>query len=909
MDEPTDATAAADDFAAGWLLAWKAFLSTGAPAPDLSAVDVPAGLESRLRRGAECLRGLLELWPARPTPRAAGPYATIDSERLPHARVGRFQVRRELGRGGFGVVYLAHDPVLDRAVALKVPRADAVLDAEASHRLAIEAQAAARLAHPNIVPVLDSGTAETVPYVVSAYVPGISLADWLQRSPEPVPWRDAVGVVGALARGVQHAHARGVLHRDLKPANILLSLTNAGSNPASQPPLSVHVPLISDFGLAKFLVESGAPHSATGVILGTPAYMAPEQATDQARDVTTAVDVYALGGILYELLVRRPPFTAATPLATLDKVRTEPPTRPRALRAGLPADVENVCLKCLEKDPARRYASAGELADELDRLLRGEAVLARPPGPLERTTRLIRRHPAVASLSAVLVLALFSGLAVATILWQRTRHERDRAEDNLADLLRASEDTAAAAVQDPDLQTEEMRALRVQLLDESARRFEGLALRLGADPAARPLVARCDMQRGTLLFKLGRLDEARAAASRAAEAYEGLLEERRDDPERAFGLTLARMTLALVENHGRHDQPSVDQVTSAFAGYLAIPLAVRGPGTREEIQFATFQYDLAVEADRRSDRDTARRYLTESCDRLRSHAAPGMPMRQQALSLLTHFLQFRCQVERFGNRPDAAVAAGEEAHDCANVMVEEWPNDAHVWGKYATSCNELGLALQHARRQTRALEIWRKGYDRLGEANAGPSPGVPPSAIARHHYNRLMIAYNLALGYAGRLAVADFEHWHRVSADLGRRLLFTVRNDRQLWYMQGMSCANLASVSRSRGRLDEALPLHREALANLETALAMKPDDAQLRSDLGLCWDRYAEDLGRANGRGHALVAITRAITLHIGAALAMPNSSGCRDRLARHLSASAKLVGDLIGAVTRVDWTLKRTK
>src|SRR5262249_27262105 len=177
MNEPTDAADGQDDFAAGWLLAWNAFLSAGAAGPDLAVTNLPPALGGRLRRGAECLRRLHEVWPARPAPAGSEP---ADAPPLP--AIGRFRVRRELGRGGFGVVYLAHDPGLDRDVAVKVPHPGAGLDAEAAHRLAVEAQAAARLGHPNIVPVHESGTAGAVPYVVSDYCPGISLADWLQRT-------------------------------------------------------------------------------------------------------------------------------------------------------------------------------------------------------------------------------------------------------------------------------------------------------------------------------------------------------------------------------------------------------------------------------------------------------------------------------------------------------------------------------------------------------------------------------------------------------------------------------------------------------------------------------------------------------------------------------------------------------
>jgi hypothetical protein len=901
MSEPGDESPRADDFAAGWLLAWKALLAAGVPAPDLSRVEMPEGIGSRLTRDAECLRGLLEVWPARPAPPGVAAAAEPDGD--PNTRIGRFRLRRELGRGGYGIVYLANDPFLDREVAVKIPRPGADFDPEAGHRLAVEAQAAARMAHPNIVPLLECGTAGAVPYVVSAYCPGISLADWLGRTATPVPWRDAAGLVAAVARGVQHAHARGVLHRDLKPANILLSPGEGdpGSgrpDPPVLPTLNGYRPLISDFGLAKLLVESHGPQTTTGVIRGTPAYMAPEQASGRPEDVTTAVDVHALGAILYELLVRHPPFAGDTPLATLARVRSEIPRPPRALRSGLPADLETICLKCLRKDPARRYASAGELADDLDRLLRGEAVLARPTGPLEKLARTVRRYPAVAGLSAVLAIALVGGLVVATALWQRTRAERDRAKGNLADLLWVSEETAVSTANDPALQADEARALRERLLAESARRFEWLASRLAAEPADRPLLARCNYQLGMLSLRLGRMDEARGAAAQAEAAYESLLRESPADPQVAFGLTLARMTSALVQNHGHSDPPSVERARQAFAAYLAIPDTGTDPALRRRIAFATFLYDLAVGADKRLDRKTALQYVADACDRLRPLARAGSPVRQPALDALVHFLAFQCQLERFGQHPEAAVATGEEAYACAKTIVREWPKNHQGWRQFAVSCNEYGSALRESNRPRRAVEVWREGFDLLSDSDACSSTEGLASLMTRHDYNRLMIAYNLALECGGLRAVPEYEHWLGISVDLGRRLLFTLGKDKQVRYMYGISCANLTDLRRRKVQPVNLLPLHCDGLESLETALRIAPDDARLRNELGQCWGRYAQDLERANQYGGALVARVMAMTHELAASLALPADPARRDRLVRDFRKSAELTIRILTAV-----------
>jgi WD40 repeat protein len=328
--------------------------------------------------------------------------------------LGRFQVRRELGRGGFGIVFLAFDPQLRREVALKVPRAEALLDGELRLRFVREAQAAAGLDHPNVVAVHEAGMAGSVCYIASAYCPGPTLAQWLRRRDEAVPARQAALLVIALAEAVGHAHGRGVVHRDLKPSNVLLA-PRTDATPA-EPEAGKRglefTPKVTDFGLATFLAaasqEAGTSlskdlHTQTGAVVGTPCYMAPEQAAGRPAEVSPAVDVYALGAILYELLTGRPPFRGESVLETLEQVRSAEPLPPRRLRPALPRDLETVCLKCLQKQAARRYASAGELADDLSRFSQGKPVRARRPGLLERVTKWARRQPALAALVAAAV--------------------------------------------------------------------------------------------------------------------------------------------------------------------------------------------------------------------------------------------------------------------------------------------------------------------------------------------------------------------------------------------------------------------------------------------------------------------------------------------------------------------------
>jgi serine/threonine-protein kinase len=285
-----------------------------------------------------------------------------------------YEVLEELGRGGMGVVYKARHLRLNRVVALKMILAGDLAGPEALVRFLHEAEVVARLRHPNIVQIHGVGEHEGRPYVELEYVEGGGLDRRLDGTPRPA--REAARLVEQLARAIDHAHRLGVVHRDLKPANVLLCPDGT--------------PKVADFGLAKCLAADPGL-TGTGAILGTPRYMAPEQAAGETKAVGPAADVYSLGVVLYELLTGRCPFRGTTPLETLEQVRTLDPVPPRSLRPGLPRDLETVCLKCLEKDPARRYADAGALAEDLRRHLGGEPILARDSSVFERLASALRR--------------------------------------------------------------------------------------------------------------------------------------------------------------------------------------------------------------------------------------------------------------------------------------------------------------------------------------------------------------------------------------------------------------------------------------------------------------------------------------------------------------------------------------
>ena len=420
-----------------------------------------------------------------------------------------YVIRDELGRGGMGVVYRATQTSLNRSVALKVLVGGAYAGIEEQARFRGEAETAARLQHPNIVQVHEVGECGGRLYLSMEYLSGGSLADRLQLSlPSP---REAAQLVATLAGAVHFAHREGVIHRDLKPANVLL--TPEG------------IPKITDFGLAK-RVQADAPQTRTGDILGTPSYMAPEQASGVTKQVGPACDVYALGAILYEMLTGRPPHRGPDPVETILLVLSTEPLPPRRLSPGTPRDLETICLKCLQKRPRDRYESAADLADDLGRFLADRPILARRPSPWGRLRMWVRRRPALAAwigVAAASVLGLGSygiwkHVQLAAALVQAER-QRDHAEANFRLAFDAADRRIDRVGQDP-------RAM----LGEELAFFNGIRRQAGDDPEIEYERAMAARRVGEIYRMLGQKELARAACDEAVERHAGLAEAFPDKP-------------------------------------------------------------------------------------------------------------------------------------------------------------------------------------------------------------------------------------------------------------------------------------------------------------------------------------------------------------------------------------------
>jgi tetratricopeptide (TPR) repeat protein len=434
-------------------------------------------------------------------------------------RIAGYEVEEVLGRGGVGVVYRARHLRLNRPVALKMLLAGPYARPQERERFLREAEAVAGLRHPNVVQLYDVGDVDGRPYFTMELVEGGSLARALAGAPRPA--RPAAALVAAVADAIEVAHQSGIVHRDLKPANVLLTADGT--------------PKVADFGLARRL-EGGGGLSLSGVAVGTPSYMAPEQARGDKDAIGPATDVYALGVILYEVLTGRPPFRSETPAATLHQVMVDEPVPLARLNPHAPRDLETICLKCLAKEPSRRYASAAALAEDLRRFGRGEPIKARPIGAAGRLVRWARRHPAVAGLSGallfvtlLLIAGLVTGMVITTDALRRARRartdeavQRAEAEKQLGRSRRVN-DILASIFRDVNPQLAERGG--PPLLAQLGERLDRAAVLFEGEPIGDPVpIARMQVYLGHAQLNLGyprRAIELFTKARRTLEALRG----------------------------------------------------------------------------------------------------------------------------------------------------------------------------------------------------------------------------------------------------------------------------------------------------------------------------------------------------------------------------------------------------
>jgi serine/threonine-protein kinase len=804
-DEPTDP----DDELAHALAAYDDVLAAGIPAQVTPEQPTPSAVGPRFERNLACLHLLRRHWPGRK------PQADPAESLGPPVTLGHFEVRRELGRGGYGIVFLARDLRLHRDVALKIPRADLLISPELRIRFQQEARAAAGLEHPNIVSVYEAGEIGQVYYIASAYCPGVALSDWLKAQSEPVPARLAAALIAALADGVQHAHSRGVLHRDLKPANILLVSSESsrgrddqsGIRPAEPPepnntplstrhsttrhptthdsPLTTYHPKITDFGLAKLLQEEGAGTAMGGVthsgtIVGTPNYMSPEQARAQTKQVTTATDIYALGVILYEMLTGRPPFQGETPLETLRQIDLAEAIPPGRLRAKLPRDLETICLKCLRKAPHERYASAAALADDLRRFLADEPIRARPIGAGEWLLKWARRRPERAALIGVIGVAAV-GLVVGGIWYsaklskalQVAEQQREESNRNFALARQAVEDYLAKVTENKRLTEADLHSLRRDLLQAALPFYEKFVEQTENDPALRAEQGRAYERLGKVRNLLGESDKALANFRQMQAIFEELTQLHPDAGDYRQNLGQAHNDIGdALENLGRSEEAEQEH---ARALAVQQALADRYPGIVEYRRDAGF-----------------------------SHFA-----RARLLSIL-------------GRRTES-IAEYRQSLETHERLVRDFPSNPDYRRRLAWSHNNLGEDLVDTRRFSEGEEQIRKALA-IKEQLVRDYPSDPDyrTSLANSHINLGNMSHR-----RGNYQQAEPEE--RAALVILQELSKNLPSVPDYQSRQALVHNNLGAVLRDLGRQSEAKEQFERALAIYEHLARTFPDVAKHR--------------------------------------------------------------------------------
>jgi serine/threonine-protein kinase len=767
-----------------------------------------------------------------------------------------YEILGVLGRGGMGVVYKARQVGLNRLCALKMILAGGHAGEADLARFHTEAEAIARLQHPNIVAVYEVGLHQGKPYLSLEFCAGGSLDRKLAGTPiEPA---EAAKLVRTLAEAMQAAHAANVIHRDLKPANVLLA--SGGCQPPErgpQTPGGLHPPLafvlkITDFGLAKKLDE--ASRTATNAIMGTPSYMAPEQAEGK-KQVGPAADVYALGAILYECLTGRPPFKAATALDTIMQVVADEPVPPRQLNAKVPRDLETICLKCLQKEPGKRYSSAAALADDLGRHLAGEPIRARRVGRLERAGKWVRRNPVVAALLAGVLLAVAIG---GWALWERSAQQasqRMELAQRVAETERAvslalgkAEQLRDQARQLPSATSQQAEAAAgVWRQAEAALEQAEAALSTGA--AADPLLQRVsdvreEIERGRRhALRKGKLlrglDEARMARSTwiDSELDNAGASTRYAQAFAAYGLDVTRGRSEELARQIRSEEPDVREALIValldwtFVAKLAkseglmkvlskIAQGADDDGWRNKFRAAWAARDraalrsLAAEARRLSLPSSSVEFLGVVLEALDEHDDALGLLRWARNRYPSDFwiaFQLGSVLRRGSNQTPVEI---EEAIGSYRVARALSPGSTIV-------LNDLGFALEQEKRFEEAIACYRRAIDidhrfmpaRYNLANALKKTGKLVEAVACYRAAidlaprdvKAHAGLGLALSTQGKVEEAIAAHRRTIAIDPN--------------YVAGH--CNLGAALRSRKKLDEAVACFRKAIeVDSQSALA-----------------------------------------------------------------------------------------
>jgi serine/threonine protein kinase len=826
---------------------------------------------------------------------------------------GDYEIQEEIARGGMGVVYKARQKSLGRVVALKMLLAGPWASADDLQRFRTEAESAAQLDHPNIVPIHDVGTHDGHPYLCMKFVEGGSLARRLLTAECRPSDREAAALLATIADAIHYAHQRGILHRDLKPANVLLQkavTTNhtnhtnkkntkekdnnpkkdhaaaVGSMPADLPSSdscdswSNFLPIITDFGLAKRgaltraamsaaqTVILPAPRTQTGAIVGTPGYMAPEQASGSPAAVTTAADVYGLGAILYEMLTGRPPFRGLNPLDTIRQVLDNEPARPSTLNPRIHRDLETICLKCLHKQPSRRYASARELADDLRRFLDGEPILARPVGPLERTWRLARRQPLVAGLTLALVVVLLGAVTGVTALWlhaeanaqsadehrQLAEQQRDHArtgwlqadknrqeaEQHLEDAERSFRMAHQAVhdycrrVSDELRDAPNLQPLRKALLEDALRYYQSFLARRGQDAGLRAELADTYRSMAFVTASIGSRGDARAAHERALALYRELQQADPDNVELQRKLAGTLNSIATLIDTSEEVLAQLRKAHDAYTRFLE-----KHPDDRQLRAGLGITLNNLGAVCSRTGRPEGRNWFDKARtlqERLLDEAPSDLNARANLANTLSNYAVLRGQEE--GGR-DGALRALERARDLRRELTKARPRDVRNQADLAASYFALGIAQRDAGRLDEAEKTLTQAHT-MRDKIARDNPFV-----SRYQIDLAASYINLGVLYGRQNHKEQALKYYEKARDIQERLVRLDPGTSSYRRELALSYYNIGTLHGALKRRNEERQAFLKARDLQEALVKADPDNLDHRIDLGrilnnLAWNRMA---------------------------------------------------------------------
>ena len=732
-----------------------------------------------------------------------------------------YEILETLGQGGMGIVYKARQRCLNRLVALKMIIGGSQARLDHLARFRIEAEAEARLHHPNIMQIFEIGEVDGVPFVSLELLDGGDLDDRLAGTPQPC--RPAAELVATLARAVQAAHQARIVHRDLKPTNVLFTADG--------------VPKITDFGLAKRL-ESDSKQTETGQIMGSPSYMAPEQAGGHARDVGPAADIYALGAILYEMLTGRPPFKGATPMETLRQVTDDDPVPPSRLVPRVARDLETICLKCLHKEPRKRYESTQALADDLTRYLHGQPIRARGTPVWERGIKWSKRRP-VATLFVALGVLTFLGLTLGGALFERRERLRlvQRDERFFRDQNRgmALSDQAAMALSD-----QADKASTREELENAQHELGTFHPNVEADPRLKPIADHVDARRRSIADRLHLINTREAARER----------NRRDREWFQKFLALREEAQLYASRLGVLDPADRDQKLRASVGdalviYAKDPRAPSAAWTLAEPLPAVLS-----EAEKTRVRDGCYDLLlmlSQAVD-----PAEGLQLLEQAnrvrpVTTATYHLRRADCLERAGD-----VAGRDRERRAAQQLEPATPLDYFLNGRelatrgqFAAAIRSLETAVQRDLDETSAHLLLAVCYLKIQPKQLSAARTSLRACIQSHpdlvglYLLRAAISGEEGSQTQGKAAVDAFE---AAEADYGRALKLKPGDA-----MRYVVLANRGLLRLRSGRLDAAVE-------DLDAAIRLKPNQHQAHTTMGQVLQRQGrlDDAAAAFGRAIA---------------------------------------------------------